>query len=301
MAGLRFLFPVKVLVPLTIGLFISACTRSAVRVALPSPPARPTDEVESLEITKAEIPEITGELAIAWVERGDRLQLRGQAGIASEPQTALSYDQRGLRDLGQKTLLGSSLWIKVESPNGIEGWVPAWNTVEQIEAGAFCSDPRVAAALIKLRSGFQEQRGEALQELVSPERGLILRHDPWNPEHRIAYRDVPGLFRTPSRIWGERYISGTPIEGRFGEVFAAPAVDILTSESTESVCLDLRQGITQHQVDWPDEYVNIPYVSLYRPAPIAGNPFSWKTLAVGFEYVGGVPHVAVLLLIQPPI
>lgn len=281
---------------------IAACTRSTVVVALPSPPVRPTMAVNATASSELVAPTLSGDLAVAWVERGQELRLRGEAGIASETLEELPHDARGLRNLRQAAMLGSSRWMQVESASGIQGWVPSWNLTEQIEASAFCSDARVPLLLDQLRRAFLEEDGALLERLVSERRGLILRHDPWNPEIRIREAQIPELFDSPLAIdWGQRYISETAIEGTFAELFLPKAQEILGDTSVQRSCLEIQQGITQLQINWPEEYANLPYYGLYRPTPMGGNPFYWQTLVVGVEYVNGEPRIAVLLLIQPPI
>lgn len=282
--------------------FATACTRSTVVVALPSPPARPSGPAALTPAIEQQVPAPSGQLAVAWIERGEILRLRGEAGIASEPQEDLAFDARDLRDLGQATLLGSSPWMQVESPSGIQGWVPAWYLIEQVEPSDFCRDPRIGELLHGLSDAILNQDGAQLEDLVSPRRGLILRHDPWNPEIIITTESVSDLFEDQTaHDWGERYISATQIRGTFRDIYLPKVEDVLSNPGTDRVCLEISQGVTQLQGEWPLEYANVPYYGLYRPAPMGGNPFDWRTLAVGFEYVGGQPYIAVLLLVQPPV
>lgn len=281
---------------------LAACTRSMIAVALPSPPARPTAIPQPSPTHIQAVPSLSGNLAVVGVERGEVLRLRGEAGIASEPVEEIPFDARDLVPLGKTTLLGSSPWSQVQSPSGIQGWVPSWFLTEQVGLEEFCDDPRVRGVLGQLRTALLERDPLQLSRLVTSSRGLILRQDAWNREVRIEKGQLEELFQNPKRFnWGEHYISETEIVGEFSEVFLPKVLDVIEDSSMQTDCLDIRQGVTQHQVDWPDEYANLPYYGLYRPAPLGGNPFSWRSLVVGIEYLDGDPYVAVLLLVQPPI
>jgi hypothetical protein len=73
--------------------------------------------------------------------------------------------------------------------------------------------------------------------------------------------------------------------------------DVLNSDYT-SHCNILESGTsaggTTGLLTWSVEYANLNYMALFRAAP-AGEEMNWRTWAVGIDYVGGVPYIAVIV------
>lgn len=134
--------------------------------------------------------------------------------------------------------------------------------------------------------------------LVSPRRGLIVRLDSWNPEVRFEVDEVASLFEDPvEQDWGIIRDSQVPIRGTFRDVIL-PRLQMVFEAAPEVACNHLGAGFSAQKPAWPSEYGNLNYYSFYRRAPEPGNRLSWHTWAVGIEYVGGEPHLAVLVHFQ---
>ncbi|MFQ5944500.1 MAG: hypothetical protein ACE5JF_13210, partial [Anaerolineales bacterium] len=189
-------------------LVVSACRQSS--VPLPTQPLPPVEELEppptvapTVEPKPTRVSLAQVAYAVAWVPDGEPLAVRQPAGITSMAVANLAFDQRGLTVTGKTTQMGSSTWVEINLPEGGKGWINGWNLTEDFPSSSFCDDARVSELANQFIVAIQNQDGEKLSQLVSPKRGLILRHDWWNPEVRVGFSSVPGLFLDPSPVtWG---------------------------------------------------------------------------------------------------
>jgi hypothetical protein len=286
--------------PLASLVLLSACRQSVVPLPTPSAPPvegsapSPTDapaiEPEPTAIHLAEVP-----YAVAWVLEIEPLAVRQPAGITSMAVASLASDQRGLTVTGKTTQMGSSTWVEINLPEGGKGWVNGWNITEDVLGSSFCADPRVPELANQFILAVKERDGGKLSDLVSPKRGLIVRHDWWNPEVNIGFSSVPGLFLDPSpQIWGVNRDSELTIDGTFREVML-PQLEDVFSVAPEFHCGELGVGSTAQDAIWPSEYANMNYISFHRAAPEPGSQLNWRTWALGIEYLDGVPYLALLV------
>lgn len=233
--------------------------------------------------------------AVLWVPAGETLPIRQPAGISSSIVEEFSQDQRDISLTGKTSNMGSSVWVEVLRPSGSTGWVNGWNLTETVDAGEFCEDQRVIDLLNDFQASILNRDGEALRPLVGDQRGLVIRHDWWNPNVILESRFVPALYTSPNEIvWGIRAGSETNIEGAFREVILPQLEDVFSS-SPEVRCNDLIAGSSGQLVRWPSELRNLNFYSFHRPAPEDGSNYDWRTWAVGVEYVDGRPYLAVLI------
>lgn len=223
------------------------------------------------------------------------LQARQPAGITSMAVGTLAADQRGIAITGRSTKLGSSMWVEILLPQGGSGWVNAWNLTEDVSPSGFCEDPRVPDLINRFIIAIQQRDGTQLSQLVSPRRGLVVRHDWWNPELIFEPTETAFLFQDPvARIWGVNRDSQQPISGPFRDVIL-PRLDDVFSVAPEQACNQLGVGTTALEAEWPAEYTNLNYFSYFRPAPTPGNALNWRTWALGIEFVDGQPYLAFLV------
>jgi hypothetical protein len=284
---------------LAAALLLSACTRSSVPI-----PGQPTATAETpTETGPPPTPEpiitiqpfVEQTYAVVWVPGDQALTVRQPAGISSVGVASLPFDQTGLRLTGKTTLLGSSQWLEIHRPEGGTGWVNGWNLTEEVGQEVFCRDARVLDLLARLTQALTARDGRRLAELVSPRRGLIVRHDLWNPEVVYEVPAVAELFDKPAaQDWGVVRDSQVPIRGTFEEIIT-PRLEKVFNAAPEVACNHLGAGVSASEPGWPGEYRNLNYYSFYRRAPEPGNRLDWRTWAVGIEYVDGQPYVAVLL------
>ncbi|MGD8604417.1 MAG: hypothetical protein PVF49_07585 [Anaerolineales bacterium] len=273
-----------------------ACARTIVPVGsrpttTPTPPLVLTQTIAQATY----IPGPGSLYAIVRVPPGETLPVRRPAGIAGTIVEELPYDQHGIRLTGNTTRLGSSTWVEIRALGGITGWVNSINLTEDVTPESFCSDPRVLDLLEQLGNAIGQQNDQLLQEIVYPVRGLTVRHDWWNPEIVLTTNDLRGIFQDPSeREWGERVGTGSVIRGSFSDVILPLLLDVVTG-SPSVVCNQLETGVTGRSPEWPAEYVNINFYSLYDPAAEASNEFDWSSWAVGIEFYNGDPYVSLLV------
>ena len=236
--------------------------------------------------------------SVVWVPKGESLVVRQPAGISSVGIDSLAADQGGIHLTGKTTLLGSSQWLEIYLPDGGMGWVNGWNLTEQVEGEDFCKDLRVLDLLARLTQALTAADGGRLAELVSPRRGLIVRHNAWNPEVLFELPAVQSLFDEPIvQDWGIFRDSQVPIAGTFTEIIV-PKLDLVLNAAPEVSCNLMGVGDSAQAPQWPPEYTNLNFYSFYRRAPDPGNRLNWHTWAVGIEYVGGEPYIAVLVHFQ---
>lgn len=246
---------------------------------------------ESTAINLVQVP-----YAVAWVPELEPLTVRQPAGITSMAVASLASDQRGLTVTGKTTQMGSSTWVEINLPEGGKGWVNDWNLTEDVLGSTFCADLRIPELANQFILAIKERDGGKLSELVSPKRGLIIRHDWWNPEINIGFSSVPSLFLDPSPLaWGVNRDSELAIEGTFQEVIL-PLLEDVFSVAPEFHCSELGVGSTAQDAIWPTDYSNINYMSFHRAAPEPGSQLNWRTWALGIEYLDGEPFLALLIL-----
>lgn len=288
MAAFRWCLPLA-------GLALTACGRSMVPLSpdrtQPSDDSRLTTQTLQAQTPVAE----SGDYMVVWAPAGGLIPVRDPAGTQGAIVDNLHRDQRGLRLTGRTAQLGSSNWVEILRPGGGTGWVNAWNLTPDVSTAAFCADSRAAEVIDRLRRAVSAKDEIELAGLISPRHGLVIRMDWWNPEIVYSPELASQVFRSSEVFdWGTEPGTGATIHGTFPQV-ALPALQSgLGSDATVVRCNHLVSGETGRQPEWPGEYANLNFYSVYTPAsPIAR--FSWRTWAVGVEYVGGAPFIVVLV------
>ncbi len=281
---------------LVLGVAATACRSSLIEFGIqpvspvesPNPAAAAATELGPPTIAVA----VGFSYAVVWVE--ERLAVRQPAGITSSEVASLPADQRGLGVTGQSTLLGSSTWLEIFLPEGGTGWVNGYNLTEDVGPEAFCLDPRPADLANRFINALQSESGEQLAQLASPKRGLIVRHDWWNPEVVTEPGSLSHLFQDASELdWGINRDSGLSITGSFGAVILPQLLDVFSVAPAFS-CNRLATGSTAEEVAWPSEYTNLNFISFHRAAP-SPSSLNWRTWALGIVYVNGSPYLAVMV------
>ncbi|HEY45273.1 MAG TPA: SH3 domain-containing protein [Anaerolineae bacterium] len=276
---------------------MSACTRTLVpigtkTVALPTPTNQP-----QLQISPSPSIEIgTDQYAVVWVGSEETLIVRKPAGISGTAVSELAYDQRGIKLTGSSTRLGSSTWVEIHTPAGGTGWVNAWNLTEDILPSQFCEDARVNNLLEVFVSSLIDEDAEALNRTVHPERGLVIRHDWWNPDVIFLPNSVNGLFSDLTEIdWGVLGGSEFHILGSFRQIIL-PQIEDVFFVTPESKCNEMIAGVTNQAAIWPIELGNMNFYVFHRPSPEDGNRYDWRTLAIGIEYTNNQPNISIVIL-----
>jgi hypothetical protein len=282
-------------------LLMSACTRSTIPIDATVTRAI-VDETSDTPIPSTPEPEsyfqASETYAVAWIPRDDNLKLRVPAGISGSIVDELTYDTHGVTITGNTTSLGSSLWVEIEGPDGEMGWVNSWNLTEDVDQELFCADARVLGILEQVSRAFLEEDASQLRGTINPKRGLILRHDWWNPEVILKTDEVENLYLSRAdRTWGVLRGGDFAIQGPFKEIFSPSLLDVF-SQTPTAVCKEIPGGVTSLPIEWPGEYENIHFYAFHRPSPEGGNRFDWRTFVLGFEYIQGTPYLTLLVQYQ---
>jgi hypothetical protein len=276
--------------------FLGACTRGTVPFLPVEPNRIPPTEPPPAATLLGSFQE-ADDYSVVWIPEDETLKIHNPAGIAGTVIGELPYDQSGIKLTGGSTSLGSSVWVEIETQDGLSGWVNEWNLTETVLNDTFCADGRIPGVLVHVIQAIETQDGQKLAQFVNPERGLIIRHDWWNPEVIIPQDQVARLFEDRTkRDWGVISGGDFPIEGSFDELIRPLILE--TVQESDPICNQLPIGTTTRPAIWPQEYSTLNYRSFYRPASDNGNPFNWTTWAFTFEYIGGRPYLTVLVQFQ---
>ncbi len=272
---------------------LSGCTRTAI------PLNSEQTALTATAITEQELDasplDTEGEYAVVWIPLEEKLKVYNPAGIAGNLVDELPYDQGGIHLTGNSTALGSSKWVEIIVMGDDPGWVNAWNLTENVDTTIFCDDPQVLIRLQELKDALESGDGVLLAQGINPSRGLIIRHDWWNPEVIIPQDAIPTLFQDFHEIdWGVLSGGDFQILGSFKDVLY-PSLAAALQDEQDPVCNVLPIGTTSREAIWPSEYSSLNYNAFHLPAPEDGNQFDWQTWVVGFEYIEGIPYITVLL------
>lgn len=231
---------------------------------------------------------------VAFVEEDDVLNVRSGAGAANRIAGTLPPDATDISITGAGRQVGRSLWMPMRQGD-IRGWVNRYYLTEQVDSETFCEDSAALDLIEDLKTAIADRDGDQLAALVSPVRGLLLRHNRWNPEVRLSRDEAANFFAdTMQRAWGTYDGSGDPIQGSSAEIIL-PLLnrDLLPSEIAG--CDEVVGGPTTGLLQLPFEYSAVHHFSLFRPAPDEFNAFDWGTWVVGIEYWDGLPAISYLV------
>jgi hypothetical protein len=232
--------------------------------------------------------------AVAWVAPDGEVNVRQPAGISGTVLARFPADEREVHLTGNALFLGSSLWVEVDSPAG-PGWTNSWYLTEWVPQDDFCADTRIIPLLQAWIGAIEAEDGQALAGLANARRGLILRHDWWNPEVVISPPEIPGLFESRQAMdWGQRDSMGSLVSGTFREVML-PSLQSVFGTAATVTCNSLITGNTARPARWPAEYTNLNYYGFFVPDPSAPNGFNWRAWAVGVEYIQGQPQITLVV------
>ena len=177
--------------------------------------------------------------------------------------------------------MGSSTWAEINLPQGGKGWVNSWNLTEDVLGSSFCADARIPELANQLILAIKERDGDKFSELVSPKRGVIIRHDLWNPEVTVGFSSVPRLFLDPSSFeWGVNRDSELAINGTFSEVIL-PQLEDVFSVAPEYHCGELGVGSTAQDAIWPSGIYEHEFHIVPSSCTRSGQPAQLAHLGTG--------------------
>jgi hypothetical protein len=237
-------------------------------------------------------------LAVVMIKYGEVLNVRSSPGDQNGAVATITPHTTDINQTGNTQDVDGKTWLEIRTSDNTTGWVKAENITEQASSTQFCADSNVTALITQFMSAMQTRDGEKLAQLVSPRRGLIIRHEWWNPDVQFLGQEaIKNIFNDPtSRDWGTQEVSGLPINGSFKDEIL-PKIDDVQSGSVQT-CNSFEEGLSSGgssgYIQWPFEYTNFNYMAIYRAAQ-AGDELNWRTWAIGVEYVHGIPYVALLV------
>ena len=237
-------------------------------------------------------------LAVVFIKDDDMLEVYSQPGTGQPLVSKLEPDMIDITPSGQIQWIGKDLWLEINVGERSKGWVNAYYLTQQISSEEFCNDSRVLELLRELANAVAERDGYKLLKLTSPTHGLAIKHEWWNPT--VIYQakeQTENIFtdRTSSS-WGIQDGSGLPLEGAFQDIILPSLDEVFRDHSLH--CDTLEQGLaaggTTGFIQWPFEFSNINYYSMYRDAP-QGDDLNWRTWAIGVEYIDSTPYAVVMV------
>ncbi|MEN6394035.1 MAG: SH3 domain-containing protein [Anaerolineaceae bacterium] len=237
-------------------------------------------------------------LAVVMVKEEEVLNVLANPNQADHVIATLPPHTTQISTTGKSQEVEGEVWVEIQTPENGTGWVKMVNLTEQVSSMAFCSDKKATALVGEFMGAVQVRDGQKLAQLVSPRRGLIIRHEWWNPEVHFQGSLVLENIFTDSTVfdWGINNGSGQTIQASFKDEIL-PLIDDVQGGSVQ-VCNSLEQGLASGGstgfIRWPGEYANINYIAIYRPA-VEGDELNWRTWAIGIEDVNGNPTIAILV------
>jgi hypothetical protein len=279
---------------------LSGCSRGD--VPLPTFPVAetfvlPTDQAPTQTATPqvSEKYPLNVEYAAVWALKEEGLSVRNQAGISATIAEVIPWDSRQIYLTGNRSLLGSSMWLEIMTETNTKGWVSAWNLTEYVSPSQFCDDSQTRNVLEGFLQALQDPENNRLKGFISPNRGLSIRLNWYSPDVTYSVDEVDSIFKDVREMdWGTMADSGLQITGSFEKVIQPKLEDVFT-DPPESLCNELEWGSTAGTVLWPNELENLNFYAFYRSAKEGGNPLDWRTWAIGIEYVNHQPFIAILI------
>ncbi len=228
------------------------------------------------------------------VSEGDALNVRQAASSSSPIVDKLPAQAADVTLTGNDTIVGSERWVEIVRSGGGKGWVNASYLTEKVTPAAFCKDNQVTDLLAHFKQALDQKDGKALASLVSPQHGMILRYLRGGAVVNYTPDQVKWLFSSTYIMdWGAHPGSGLEVKGSFHQEVLPKLLDVIDSGDVQTTCNNPELGGATYTYQWPYEYGNINFYSLYRPGP-ANQELNWRTWLVGVEYVDGKPTVFAL-------
>jgi len=232
--------------------------------------------------------------AVFGVKSDDVLNVRAEPTPASKKVYSYAPSVKSIRATGHAIEKDKTPWIEVAFDGG-SGWINRL-FVTEVHPNGGCEDPNLTAAIRAFMRAVDSSDGAALQAVVSPLRGLLVRQAQENPTVTFAPAQVASLFSaTAPSQWGTADGSGAPIVGPF-KTLLSPSLHKVVGKGSQEACGKLLMGGSAATNGWPAEYSNLTHVSFHKPAADGAN--DWVTWVAGLEYVDGKPYVATLVQYQ---
>jgi hypothetical protein len=231
---------------------------------------------------------------VIFVAEDDVLNVRTGPGTTNPVAGELPPDATNIIVVGPGEDVAGSLWVPVVA-GPLSGWVNGHFLTESVDGATFCNDPAIETLLEAMGTAVADRDGEALAQLVHPERGLRIHRHWWNPEVHIEPADVAELFTgDQGYYWGIADGTGDEMRGPFSG-YILPLLERNLLPATELGCNRILHGSTAGLVQLPEGYETANYYAVYRPADEGMIEFDWGTWVVGIERWQGAYYVSFLV------
>lgn len=234
---------------------------------------------------------------VAFVNKDDVLNVHSGPGVENTIIGELPYDIEDQMLFFTRLDYASdgSVWANIHT-NQLNGWVNRVFLTERVLPSIFCRDSRAEAIVDGLKEAIETSDPVALVSLVNRQRGLLIRHNWWNPEVRLATSQVTGFFAdSTSYDWGLGHGSGLPITGSTAEVILPLLREDLLDADAQIACNEILAGGSAGSIVLPSEYEALNFYSVHRPPPDEDNAFDWGTWVIGIEYWDSQPYLCFLV------
>jgi Bacterial SH3 domain len=229
--------------------------------------------------------------AVIRVAPDDTLNIRSEPGVESSVVGTLQPTQSGLTRTGKTSSVGEETWVEIQNPGGGTGWVNTDFLTAYVDPAAFCADARVTSLMDDLKTAVNTTNSKLFSSLVSPVHGLDVVYIRDGTVANYTPDEAGWAFQSTYQVdWGTGAGSGQTVSGTFPEIILPALQDVFKNVSL--TCNEIKLGGATYTVEWPSEYANLNFYSLYNPGNDPSNAgLDWRTWLAGVEYVDGQPYL----------
>ena len=233
--------------------------------------------------------------AVILVAEEDVLNIRSGPGVENTIVGTLGPNETGITRTGRSSIVGENLWVEIRDSGSGIGWVNADFLTEYVAPTSFCADARVTSLLQNLEKAVNSTNSELFKSLVSPAHGLDVVYIRDGMVANYSPEEAGWAFQSTYEVnWSPSAGSGEPVTGTFPEVILPALQDAFKNETL--ICNEIELGDATYNAEWPNEYTNINFYSIYNPGVNpAYDGLDWRTWLAGVEYVNGQPYLFALL------
>ena len=235
------------------------------------------------------------EYAVVLVAQEDVLNIRSRPGVENAVVGTLEPNAIGITRTGQSSTVDGDLWVEIQNPGSETGWVNADFLTEFVTPASFCADARVMTLLQNLEKAVNTTDGELFKSLASPAHGLDVVYVRNGMVANYSPEEAGWAFQSTYEVnWGPSAGSGEPVTGTFPEIILPALQDAFKNKTL--TCDEIKLGGATYEAEWPSEYANINFYSIYNPGNDPSyDGLDWSTWLAGIEYVKGQPYLFALL------
>ena len=248
--------------------------------------------------TSTPLPDFGMLLSAVFLKDDQFLDVYPEAGVKSTPVAQFAPQTMGINATGKRQFIDEKIWLEINLPQGGSGWVDGDFITPTIQTTEFCNDHDLNLAFSGMLNSIKSRDEIAFVNFISPIHGLHIKYLWQNPEVKVdVAENFSNLFtENKSYDWGSDQSINQSVQGSFSSIIL-PALDPVLEDST-TLCNALDQGIaadwTSGFIEWPSEYLNLNYLTLYKPAT-EENALNWRTWAFGLEKINHQYYLTVLV------